>query len=65
MDNNLEKNVMDWLLEPSDIGVKYLTIRDLLETGTEELLATKNLAQATGNNPATVTILSTRERFGH
>jgi hypothetical protein len=29
MNRNTEKNLIDWLLEPNDIGVRYLALRDL------------------------------------
>jgi hypothetical protein len=39
---------MEWLLEPSDIGVKYLAMRDLIESGSKELMAAKKNAHAEG-----------------
>ena len=48
-----ENNVLEWLLESGDIGVKYLAMRDLLETTPEELLAVKKSAH-TGGPIATV-----------
>lgn len=39
---------MEWLLEPSDIGVKYLAMRDLIESGSKELVAAKKNAHAEG-----------------
>ena len=53
---------MDWLLEPSDIGVKYLAIRDLFKTGTEELLAVKKLAHSEGPIAA---VLSKMQKEGY
>ena len=48
MGSNMEKCLMDWLLEKNDIGVKYLAMRDLFKTDTEELLAVKKLAHQEG-----------------
>jgi len=42
------ENPMVWLLEPSDIGVKYLAMRDLIESGSKELIAAKKNAHAEG-----------------
>ncbi len=39
---------LDWLLEPEDIGVKYLAMRDLLKAGEKEILAVKKLAHTEG-----------------
>ena len=46
MEKKIEMKIsaLEWLLEPEDIGVKYLAMRDLLETAPEELLAVKNSA---------------------
>jgi hypothetical protein len=41
-------NTVEWLLEPSDIGVRYLALRDLAETSTDELLAARKRAHAEG-----------------
>jgi len=42
------ENPMEWLLEPSDIGVKYLAMRDLIESGSKELMAARKNAHAEG-----------------
>jgi len=44
----IEENQLQWLLEPSDIGVKYLAMRDLVETDARELTAAKKKAHAEG-----------------
>jgi len=43
-----QKSSIEWLLEPEDIGVKYLAMRDLMETTPEELLAVKKSAHTKG-----------------
>jgi hypothetical protein len=48
MNTKIEKNLFDWLLEPSDIGVKYLALRDLFEHDEEELMAAKERAHTEG-----------------
>jgi hypothetical protein len=47
-DNGTQKEPLDWLLEPDDIGAKYLTMRDLLKVSGKELQATKILAHTEG-----------------
>jgi len=44
-----EKNTIEWLLEPDDIGVKYLALRDLVETDTGELTAAREKAHKEGH----------------
>jgi len=44
----MTENQLQWLLEPSDIGVKYLAMRDLLETDAKELMAAKKGAHTEG-----------------
>jgi hypothetical protein len=39
---------LDWLLETSDPGVRYLALRDLVKAGGKELAAAKKAAHATG-----------------
>jgi hypothetical protein len=39
---------LQWLLEPDDIGVKYLAMRDLLKTDDSEIRAVKKQAHETG-----------------
>jgi hypothetical protein len=48
MKNGTEKNPFDWLLEPNDIGVRYLAMRDLVETDARELTVAKKKAHAEG-----------------
>jgi hypothetical protein len=44
----IKENQMQWLLEPGDIGVKYLALRDLLELDEKELTAAGKKAHAEG-----------------
>jgi hypothetical protein len=44
----IKENQMQWLLEPGDIGVKYLALRDLLEPDEKELTAAGEKAHAEG-----------------
>jgi hypothetical protein len=39
---------LDWLLEPGDIGVRYLALRDLVKAGAGELAAAKKAAHQEG-----------------
>ena len=48
MSSNSEERSLDWLLEPGDIGVKYLALRDLLDTGAAELSTVQKLAHSEG-----------------
>jgi len=48
MDNVIDKKVLDWLLEPDDIGVKYLAMRDLVAAGGKEFAAVKKSAHTAG-----------------
>lgn len=41
-------SALEWLLEPGDIGVKYLAVRDLLKTTPGKLLEVKKLAHTAG-----------------
>ena len=34
-------SVLDWLLEPQDIGARYLALRDLVKADVKELAAAK------------------------
>ena len=43
-----KNSALEWLLEPEDIGVKYIAKRDLLKTSPEELLAVKKSAHTEG-----------------
>ncbi|OGN94520.1 MAG: hypothetical protein A2Y89_07550 [Chloroflexi bacterium RBG_13_51_18] len=49
-------NTLDWLLEPGDIGVKYLAMRDLVKASAKELMpvkqaVAKKAAQQVGHSP--------------
>jgi len=48
VDRKLEKNPVDWLLESDDIGVKYLALRDLVESGGVELTKARKRAHDEG-----------------
>jgi hypothetical protein len=41
-------NALDWLLEPGDIGVRYLALRDLMKADAGELVAAKKAAHQEG-----------------
>jgi len=41
-------NTLNWLLEPADIGVRYLALRDLVKTDAKELQTAKNKAHQQG-----------------
>jgi hypothetical protein len=43
-----QENQLQWLLEPGDIGVKYLAMRDLIEIDETELMAAKKRAHTEG-----------------
>jgi hypothetical protein len=62
MTGKMEQSVMDWLLEPADIGVKYLAMRDLSDAGEKELLAAKELAHSKG---PIATVLSNMQKEGY
>lgn len=44
----ITETYLQWLLEPGDIGVKYLALRDLLTTDANELMAAKKMAHEEG-----------------
>ena len=48
MNRKMEKKPIDWLLEPDDIGVKYLALRDLLDADPKELAAAEKQAHGKG-----------------
>jgi hypothetical protein len=48
MDNKMEKNTVEWLLQDENISMKYLTMRDLVETGGKELDAVRKKAYKEG-----------------
>ncbi len=43
-----QKSALDWLLEPDDIGVRYLALRDLVKADLKELAAAKKAAHQEG-----------------
>ena len=47
-DSSSEKSPLEWLLEPDDIGVRYMALRDLVESDKEELIAARNKAYSQG-----------------
>jgi hypothetical protein len=44
----IKENQLQWLLEPDDVGVRYLALRDLLEPDEKELIAAGEKAHAEG-----------------
>jgi hypothetical protein len=44
----IESSIVQWLLEPEDIGVRYLTMRDLISTNAKELVTVKKQAHLKG-----------------
>lgn len=48
MSSSTEKSSIDWLLEPSNIGVRYLAMRNLVRADEKELMAAKRKAHAEG-----------------
>jgi len=44
----MNQKVIDWLLAPEDVGVRYLTLRDLVKADGRELAAVKQLAHEQG-----------------
>jgi hypothetical protein len=42
------KGVIDWLLEPEDIGARYLALRDLVKASLSELAAARKAAHTAG-----------------
>jgi hypothetical protein len=55
-------NTLNWLLEPADIGVRYLALRDLVKADAKELQTAKNKAHQQG--PITV-ILKEMDKQGY
>ena len=47
-ESRAERNPVQWLLEPDDIGVKYLAMRDLVKNDTKELMVVKKKAHTEG-----------------
>jgi hypothetical protein len=48
MDIRVQENQLKWLMEPTDIGVRYLAMRDLIETDVTELRSAKKKAHTEG-----------------
>lgn len=48
MSQNTDPNPVDWLLEENDPGVKYLTLRDLVEAGAKEIMMARERAHRDG-----------------
>jgi hypothetical protein len=48
MNRKMEKNPIDWLLEPDDIGVRYLTLRNLVDAGAKEIATAEKQAHDKG-----------------
>jgi hypothetical protein len=48
MDNQNSVSVLEWLLEPEDIGVKYLALRDIAKSGPDELIEAQKKAHSEG-----------------
>jgi hypothetical protein len=46
--NDLDKQALEWLLEPDNPGVRYLALRDLAEASPKELKAARELAHKEG-----------------
>jgi hypothetical protein len=44
----IKESQLQWLLQPDDIGVRYLAMRDLMETDVKELMAVKKRAHIEG-----------------
>jgi hypothetical protein len=48
MTNKSDKNPLEWLLEPDDIGVKYLAMRDIIKASEDELAEVRKKAHTEG-----------------
>ena len=48
MNRKTEKDSVDWLLEPDDIGVRYLALRDLVDADAKELTTAEKKAHDKG-----------------
>src|SRR4030042_1360601 len=48
MISRIDKNSIEWLLEPSDIGVRYPAMRDLIDHDEKELTSVRKRAHAEG-----------------
>jgi hypothetical protein len=60
--NELDKNTLDWLLEPADIGVRYLALRDLVHAGPKDLDIARKQAHEAGPIAA---VLAKMEKEGY
>jgi hypothetical protein len=58
----MESNMVDWLLEADDIGVKYLALRDLVEHDEKALMTIKKMAHTEG---PIAQLLSKMEKEGY
>ena len=58
---NSSSKALDWLLEPSNPGVRYIALRDIVKAGTKELAAAQKAAHAEG---PIATILSKMNKEG-
>ena len=45
---SLKADLIEWLLEPDDPGVRYLALRDIVGVDAEELAAAKKRAHTSG-----------------
>src|SRR5271157_5913460 len=48
MNRNKENKTVDWLLQPDNPGVRYLTLRDLVSTDSKELVVAAKQAHEKG-----------------
>jgi hypothetical protein len=48
MNRKKNRNAVDWLLEPDDIGMRYLALRDLVDADTKTLATVRNQAHEKG-----------------
>ncbi|HEX9896461.1 MAG TPA: nitrogen fixation protein NifH [Dehalococcoidales bacterium] len=46
--DSMDTTAIQWLLEPKDIGIRYLAVRDLIKTDAKELASIKALAHQQG-----------------
>jgi hypothetical protein len=62
MESKKMKEPLEWLLEPTDIGVRYLAMRDLVKSDTKELMMAKKKAHAEG---PIATVLANMNKEGY
>lgn len=62
MNGTMGKNVLDWLLEPGDTGVRYLALRHLRNAGGNELAEAQEIAHSEG---PIATVLSNMQKEGY